>query len=156
MICLLRAFESIGKDELEDKLGSKAMDKRDILNRMLIDEDAMFERLVDRASKFFKIDKSGNVVFLVPASRLTHRQTIALVSLGQYFAAELGLLEADTVTADSLSPYVDTDRKTISARLADLKKESIVQSVERGAFRVSILGVGKILDELEADKTHAR
>lgn len=127
------------------------MNKHDILRKMLIDEDAMFERLVERAGELFKIDKSGNIVFLIPTSRLTHRQTIALVSLGRYFAAELGILEADTVTSDTFLPYVDTDKKTISARLADLKKEGVVQSVERGTFRVSILGIGKVLDELETD-----
>lgn len=132
------------------------MNKQEILRKMLIDEDAMFERLVERASELFKIDKSGNVVFLVPASQLTQRQTIALVAAGRYFAAELGVLESDTVTADTLLPYVDTDKKAISARLADLKKEGVVQNVERGAFRVSILGIGKILDELEADNSRSR
>ena len=127
------------------------MSKQEVLKKMLIDEDAMFERLVERASRFFKIDKSGNVVFLIPTSRLIQRQTIALVSLGHYFATELGIMETDIVTAESLLPYVDTDKKAISARLADLKKEGVIQSVERGAFRVSILGIGKILDELEAE-----
>jgi hypothetical protein len=126
------------------------MNKQDILRKLLIDEEALFERLVERAGKLFKIDKSGNIVFLIPASQLTHRQTIALVSLGRYFAAELGILEADTASADSFLPYVDTDKKTISARLADLRKEGVVQSIERGKFRVSILGISKILDELEA------
>jgi CRP-like cAMP-binding protein len=132
------------------------MNKQDLLRKMLIDEDAMFERLVERASKLFKIDKTGNVIFLTPASQLTQRQAIALVTLGRYFAAELGVVESDTVTADALLPYVDTDKKGISARLADLKKEGVVQNVERGAFRISILGISKILDELEADSLRTR
>lgn len=129
------------------------MSKQDILRRILIDEDAMFERLVERASRLFKIDSSGNIVFLISSSKLTHRQTIALVSLGRYFGAELGLLGEDSVTADSFLPYVDTDKKTVSARLAELKKEGVVQSVERGRFRVSVLGIGKILDELESPRS---
>ena len=131
------------------------MNKQDVLKRILIDEDAVFERLVDRASNLFKIDKSGDIIFLIPKARLTHRQTIALVSLGRYFAAELGILEMDTVTSDDLSAYMDTDKRTITARLADLKKEGVVQSVERGTFRVSILGINKILDELETDGERA-
>jgi hypothetical protein len=114
------------------------MNKQDVLKKMLIDEDAVFERLVDRASNLFKIDKSGDIIFLIPKSQLTHRQTIALVSLGRYFAAELGIFETDTVTSDGLSAYMNTDKRTITARLADLKKEGVVQSVERGTFRVSI------------------
>jgi predicted HTH transcriptional regulator len=115
----------------------------------MIDEEDMLQRLVARSAKFFKIDKSGNIVFLIPTSRLTQRQTIALVSLGRYFAAELGILEGDAVTADDLQPYVDVDKKSITARLADLKKEGVVQTTERGKFRVSILGISKVLDELE-------
>ena len=131
------------------------MNKQDVLKKMLIDEDAVFERLVDRASNLFKIDKSGDIIFLIPKSQLTHRQTIALVSLGRYFAAELGIFETDTVTSDDLSAYMNTDKRTITARLADLKKEGVVQSVERGTFRVSILGINKILDELETDSKRA-
>jgi hypothetical protein len=131
------------------------MNKQDVLKKMLIDEDAVFERLVDRASNLFKIDKSGDIIFLIPKSQLTHRQTIALVSLGRYFAAELGIFETDTVTSDGLSAYMNTDKRTITARLADLKKEGVVQSVERGTFRVSILGINKILDELETDSKRA-
>ena len=127
------------------------MNKQDVLKRILIDEDAVFERLVDRASNLFKIDKSGDIIFLIPKARLTHRQTIALVLLGRYFAAELGILETDTMTSNDLSPYINTDKKSITARLADLKKEGVIQSPDRGAFRVSILGVNKVLDELEAD-----
>ena len=132
------------------------MNKQDILKKMLIDEEAVFERLVDRASNLFKIDKSGDIIFLIPKSRLTHRQSIALVLLGRYFAAELGILETDTMTSGDLSPYIDTDKKSITARLADLKKESVIQSVERGTFRVSILGISKILDELETDSERTR
>ena len=131
------------------------MNKQDVLKKMLIDEDAVFERLVDRASNLFKIDKSGNIIFLIPKSRLTHRQSIALVLLGRYFAAELDILETDTMTSSDLSPYVNTDKKSITARLADLKKEGVVQSIERGTFRVSILGINKILDELETDGERA-
>lgn len=131
------------------------MNKQDVLKKMLIDEDAVFERLVDRASNLFKIDKSGDIIFLISKPRLTHRQAIALVSLGRYFAAELGILDTDIVTSDDLLGYLDTDKKTITARLADLKKEGVVQSVERGTFRVSILGINKILDELETDSGRA-
>lgn len=132
------------------------VNKEEVLKRMLIDEDEMFERLVERASQFFRIDKRGNIVFLVPASQLTQRQAIALVALGQHFAGELGVSARDTVTADTLLPYVDADKGSISARLAELKREGIVQSVQRGAFRVSILGIGRILDELEADSPRSR
>lgn len=126
------------------------MKREEILRTLLIDEEAMLERLVTRSAKLFKIDRSGNVVFLTPTGKLTQRQIIALVSLSRYFAAELGVLEQGDVTADELLPYVDADKRSITARLAELKKEGVIQTVERGRFQVSILGVGKILDEVEA------
>jgi predicted transcriptional regulator of viral defense system len=132
------------------------MTRQEILKSLLIDEDAMLERLVSRSGKILKIDKSGNIIFLIPSSRLTHRQIIALVSLGHYFAAELGIREEDTVSADDFLPYLDTDKKTVTARLADLKKEGVVHTVERGRFRVSILGIGKILDEIESIEGNSR
>jgi len=132
------------------------VNRREMLQRLVLDEDAVFEDLVGRSENMIRIDKLGNVVFLVPANKRTLRQTIALVLLGRHFAAELGIVDSDTMTAEEMTPCVGADTKSITARLAELKKDSVVQAVDRGVFHISILGAAKVLAEIEQGKSTAQ
>jgi hypothetical protein len=122
--------------------------KKEILQEMLIDEEEIFQSMVGKAKKVFRIDKRGNVIFHVPRKELTQRQIVALQLLGRYFAHELEIVSSELVTADELVALVGADKKSITARLHDLKKEHLIDSPERGNFRISILGADKILDEV--------
>jgi len=127
------------------------MSKKEIFQEMLIEEESILEKVVDKAKRVFKIDKSGNVIFLVSRTKLTQRQEIAMQLLGRYIASELDIADSDIMTAHELAEIVEPDIPSVRARLNELKKERVVESPERGQFRISILGVEKILDEILAD-----
>ncbi len=125
------------------------MDREELLRKkILIDDADVFEKLVDMSAAYVRVDNQGNILFMVPPGKLTDRQAIALTLLGRYFAAELKCVSSDFMTADEVRKYVDADKKVISARLNDLKTEGIVESPERGNFRIVWLKVDKILKEL--------
>jgi hypothetical protein len=124
------------------------MNKKEILQSMLIDEEEIFKELVNKAQKIFKLDQHGNAIFLVPLDSLTQRQFIAMQLLGRYFANELEITDSDVITADELSVQLHADKKSVTARLHELKKERIIESPGRGQFRISISGAEKILDEI--------
>lgn len=127
------------------------MKRKEIFQEMLIDDESILEKVVEKAKQVFKVDKSGTVIFLVSRTKLTHRQEIAMVLLGRYFASELDIANSDIMTAKELAEIVEPDKSSVAARLNELKKERVVESPERGQFRISILGVEKILDEILAD-----
>lgn len=125
-------------------------ERKALLQEMLIDEEDVLQNVVEKAKQVFRIDKNGSLVFLHPRNSLTHQQQIALVLLARRFASELGMADSDTMTAEQLAETVDPDKASVSARLTELKKEAIVESPSRAHFRISILGVQKILDEILA------
>ena len=85
---------------------------------------------------------------MIPSNGLTQKHLIAVHLIGRYFAYELEIAESDIVTADELSVFVKADKKTVTARLHDLKKENVIESPGRGEFRISVSGADKILDEI--------
>jgi len=122
--------------------------RKEILSKMVVDEEAVFERLVDRASRIFKIDKQGNIVFLVAESSLSTRERIAMALLARYFARELEFLDSDAVSYRDLAAMVEMAPTTVGARLSELRREGIAESVGRGEWRISILGVQRLLDQM--------
>ncbi len=131
------------------------MEKRELLQEILIDDESLLERIVGKAKKVFKVDKRGNIIFLVSRAKLNQRQEIAMALLGRYFAAELDICDSDIMTADEIAEIVAPDTPSVRARLNELKRERVVESPARGQFRVSILGVEKILEEILADERGA-
>jgi hypothetical protein len=129
----------------------RAMNKKDIFREMLIDDERILEKVVEKAKQVFKIDKSGTVIFLVSQAKLTQRQEIAMQLLAKYIASELEIADSDTMTANELADIAEPDKASVNARLHELKKERVAESPQRGHFRISILGVERILDEILAD-----
>ena len=124
------------------------MDRKKVLEGILIDEDAIFRTLVEKAKKIFGLNTRGDIIFLVPRDSLTQRQLISVYLIGRLFAKELEISDSEVATADDLSVFIGTDKKSVAARLHDLKKEHIVESPGRGQFSISISGADKILDEI--------
>jgi hypothetical protein len=129
------------------------MDRKKILESILIDEEAIFANLVEKAKKIFGLNARGDIVFLIPRDSLTQRQLVAVYLTGRLFAKELEIIDSEIVVADDLSVFLGTDKKTVAARLHDLKKEHIVESPGRGQFSISISGADKILDEISKSFT---
>ena len=124
------------------------MDRKKYLEGILIDEEAIFRSLVEKAKKIFGLTPRGEIVFLIPRDSLTQRQLVATYLIGRLFAKELEIVASEIVTADDLSMLMTIDKKTVTARLHDLKKEHIVESPGRGQFSISISGADKILNEI--------
>src|SRR5712691_3780144 len=99
------------------------MDKKQLLQQLVMDETEAFEKLVERSMKYIKVDKGGNVVFLTPRAKLTDRQAVALALLGRYFATELHFAESEIMTTDEVQRIVEADKTVVASRLNELKKE---------------------------------
>lgn len=124
------------------------MDKRKLLESILIDEEAIFEKIVEKAKSLFGLNKRGEIILHIPRDELTQRQLIAVYLIGGVFAKELELRDTDVFTAEELSGLTKMDKRKVTARLHDLKMEFIAASPERGQFNISISGANRILDEI--------
>ena len=125
------------------------MEKRKILERLLIEEEKKLETIVSKAENIVRIDRnSGEPVILVPRSTLTVRQLIGAYMIGKYFSKELDLAETATVTTGELAEKLLLDLKVASARVSELKKERIIRSVSRGEYSILFPGIEALLDDI--------
>lgn len=123
-------------------------DRKEILERMLINEDAVFEKLVDKANRVFKVDRSGNIIWMVPASKLTDKQKVAMAVLARYFAAELELADSEIITNAEVADLLGMQSMSVGARLAELRNENIVHREGKGKHRISLVAVEGILEQI--------
>jgi hypothetical protein len=128
------------------------MDNRKIFEQMLIDDEEVLQRVVGKAKRVFNLDRSGNVIFRVSKSKLTQRQQVAMQLLARYIASELSIADSDLMTANELAESLTADTPSVSARLHELKQQRVAESPERGHFRISILGVEGVLDEILSEE----
>jgi len=126
------------------------LSEKDILEKLLIDEEEILKRLVEKAEKIFRIDrKTGDAVIVAPKSKLIDRELIGITLLGRYFANKMKLASSDSMSVSEIAQKLGMDEKAVSARLSELKRERIVEMVSRGEYRVSYAGVESMLSEIE-------
>jgi DNA-binding HxlR family transcriptional regulator len=129
------------------------MSEKELLSSLLTDSRDTLKRLITKAERVFRIDRdTGNVILLPPKTKLTDRQLIAIQILGRYFACKLELFKEDTVGLEELKKLTQLEESSLSARLSELKKEGLVESSERGSYRVayhSLESFGPLLEEME-------
>lgn len=123
--------------------------KEEILKQMIIDDEALLEKLVGAAQGIFKVNGQGQVVFLVSESTLSDKQRIGAVLLGRYFAHQLGLSETDSISNKEIAEVVGMAATTVGARLSELRRDRIAESVTRGLWRASVVNMGRFIELLE-------
>ncbi|RLG17294.1 hypothetical protein DRN63_03100, partial [Nanoarchaeota archaeon] len=91
---------------------------------------------------------TGEPTILVPRSKLTDREMIALYILGAYFSYELGLRDSPSVSRSELSSKLGLKPTVISARTSELKREKVIKSNKRGEYEILVTGIEDLLDSI--------
>ncbi len=129
------------------------MSEREILSVLLADPQETLSTLVTKSERLFRVNRrNGDTILLSPRSRFLDRHLLAIYLLGRYFALKLGLAKDDELTIEELQMISGVDPGSLSARLSDLKKEGLIDSPERGRYRVDYRGFDSfstLLDEVE-------
>jgi len=124
-------------------------DIKKMLEELLIDREERLRRLIKKSKDILGIDKtSGEPIILVPRSKLSDKDRIALYILGAYFSYELGLRESPSVHRSELASKLGLDTKIVSARATELKREKIIKSSKRGEYEILIPGIEDLLDSI--------
>ena len=128
------------------------MSEKEILSSLLTDETETLHRLVEKSQRVFRINKkTGDVQLLPPRSKFTDRQLIATYLLGRYFSSKLDLSKEDSLDFDLLKKFTGLEENSLSARVSELRKEGLVESGERGVYRINyqnLEGFGPLLEEI--------
>ena len=111
--------------------------EKKFLERLLVDERSVLEKLANQAQGIVGIDKdTGGPVILAPKTKLTDREQIFLMLLGSYFSYKLGKSKSESLSTNAIAEGLGLDYKAASARLSELKRERVVETVAKGEHRI--------------------
>jgi hypothetical protein len=127
-------------------------DLDDIKKRFIVDDDTIQEKqlvgMIERTNRFIKVSKSGQIHF--DQTNLTNKDRIALVYIGRFLGNRLEpeirkeVLNEEICTITGLSP------KIVTARISELKKEPLIERIEKGVYRaISLYIIDRFLKKLE-------
>jgi predicted transcriptional regulator len=121
------------------------------LKRLLIDEsDVMkdMEKIVDKASKFFKIEKPSGRIIFQNFGALTDLQRIAIVLVGKYFASKLGLIQSHTLGVSEIAKESGRPVTTLSGKLKELVDKGFVEKLPGRKYSIVYHRINEIFDKV--------
>ena len=122
---------------------------RQIVAPLLTDEKGILKRLVGQSIDIFRIDNtSGDLVLVVPRSRVTDRDYLGLLLLARYLAFRAGLAKRDSMTQSELAEKSGVNDSTVSSRLSDLKAARVAETVLRGEYRLTYGNAERFIQEV--------
>ena len=124
-----------------------------LLQSLVYDDEEEFAELIRISRKYIKIDKVGGVIFLTSPTKRDTYQTVTLVLLSRYFAAELGLGGA-TMTIEEIQVVTGLKNAKVKFAINRLKSQGIVDAIgynkiAQSGFRINWQKARIILAELE-------
>lgn len=126
--------------------------RKSILKRLEFSQEEHLERLeqiVERASRFLKIDpNSGRVYLTDEGRRLTVPRQILLVLIGRGFAHDLGHGPDDKMDYKEIAADLNRSAGGVSTELSDLVRERDVEKDGEGRFSVPFYRIEPILSAL--------
>ncbi|MFX1566482.1 MAG: hypothetical protein ACFFCH_10870 [Promethearchaeota archaeon] len=127
-------------------------DLDDIKKRFIVDDDAIQEKqfvgMIVRANRFIKVSKSGQIHFEL--TNLTNKDRVALVFIGRFLGNRLEPEIRKEVLNEELSTITGLKPKIVSARISELKKEPLIERIDKGVHRaISLFIIDRFLKKLE-------
>ena len=103
--------------------------------------------VLDASKGLVAVTEEGPVV-LVSKQKLTDSETLLLMLLAAYVGSRLGVLKKSWLTRDELREWLGKSGKITGTRLGELSREGLVAKTEEGAYKLSTLGIKRLVEEL--------
>jgi hypothetical protein len=119
-----------------------------IKDRLVVDKDKIFDKLLDQVEEILYLTDEGDIGLESEHKDLSSVDQIRAYLVGAWFASEAGLRESESLDSETLASKIGIDKKTVSARVSELKDRGEVESVSPGEYRVKSGRIESILDQL--------
>ena len=126
------------------------MSKKDILKRLIYEEELEFENLVPKVEKLVKIKKNGSPVIVCNENKLTQKEIMMLYIIGKFFAKQLGLSETESAFNKEIAEAYGLKDNVVGARITELKDDKYIEKISTGEHKVSTVKLEEFLDKLLA------
>lgn len=126
------------------------VDENDILKKLVVEEKDLIketEKLVEEASKYFRIESSGRILFQ-NFSTLSNKQRVVIVLLGKYFANRLKLIQTPSQGIGEIAKEIGKPVTTLSPEVTDLVRKGYVEYLPGKKYKVAYHRIREIFDTI--------
>jgi len=128
------------------------MSNKNKLEDLFINEEEELEKYIPLVKKVIRIrEETGEPYILPPKEKLTQRRVIALYLIGKYFSFKLKKSDSPSASNVEISNKLSLEKRIVNARLNDLKKDRLVERVNKGEWKYNTINLKKFLEDLLED-----
>lgn len=131
------------------------VEENEILEKLVVEEKDItkeMEKLVEEASKHFRIEKpSGKIIFQNFGS-LNDKQRIAIILLGKYYAGRLKMIENSSLSISEIAKEIGRPMTTLSGNMKELVNKGYVEYLPGKKYRVAYHRIKEIFDDVLGTK----
>lgn len=132
------------------------VEEREVLRKLVIEEKDVtkeMEKLVDEATKIFRIEQPSGRIIFQNFGGLTDRQRILVILVGKYFANRLSIVENSSLSISEISKELGRPMTTLSKPLGETVKEGFVESLPGRKYKVAYHRIREIFDKMLLTKS---
>src|SRR3989344_1091630 len=126
-----------------------------VLKKLIVEEKdttKQMEKLVEEATRFFKVESpSGRVIFQNFGS-LSDKQRIAILLLGKYFANKLKMTEDPSLSISEIARDLGRPMTTLSKPTKELISKGYVESLPGRKYKIAYHRIPEIFEDVLAKK----
>jgi len=134
-------------------------EENEILKKLVVEEKDItkeMEKLVEEASKHFRIERpSGKIIFQNFGS-LNDKQRIAIVLLGKYFANRLNMVENPSLSISEIAKELGRPMTTLSGNMRELVTKGYIEYLPGKKYRVAYHRIKEIFADILNTKQKLR
>ncbi len=117
----------------------------DAIQNMILTPD--LGKVVEACKGVVAVTEEGPVV-LIPKQKLTDNETLLLMLLAAWVSCKLGKTDKDELSGNKLQEWLGKNGKITGTRLGELRRERLVTKTENGEYRLSTLGIKRLVDDI--------
>ncbi len=121
-----------------------------VRKRLMVTSETIFQELIEKATKLFRLDEAGNCQPLVDISKLSNKQKVEFHLLAAHMAS-MGKLRASGNASDKeMAGFMGLTPAEVQRRVHDLKNEGKVDGAGKGEYHLVPGRIGDVLRDLGA------
>jgi len=127
------------------------VEESEVLNKLVVDEKDVtieLEKLVDEASKYFRIEKpTGRIIFQNFGS-LNDQQRICTLLVGKYFANQLKMVDNPSLSISEVSKQLGRPMTALSGPMKELITKGFVEKLPGRKYRIAYHRMKEIFENV--------
>jgi predicted Rossmann fold nucleotide-binding protein DprA/Smf involved in DNA uptake len=126
-----------------------------ILAKLVVDEKDVtrnLEKLVEEATKYFKIERQSGKIIFQNYGILTDKQRVATVLIGKYFAYRLKLIKDPSLSISEIAKELGRPMTALSGPAKELVVKGYIENLPGRKYRVAFHRMKEIFEDILMQK----